>query len=166
MRRRIYRKDTSQRKALFRSLVASLISYGAIQTTEAKAKSIRGLVDRLVNEAKNGTLASRRIVEAFLQNKKAVNRLVDEIAPVLLGHQGGVTRITKIGLRRGDAAMMVKMEFVEEIPQIVLKKKSKKEMTPAKKEVAEGKTAKKVIAKINKKAVTPAKKKAVKKDEK
>lgn len=118
-------RSRSHRKALFRNLLSALILHGEIRTTESKAKAIRRLFDRLVTKGKSGTLHARRVVAAFLNNKKAVNRLVDEIAPKSRDRPGGFTRIIRLGRRRGDDAMMVKLELVEK-PEIEGEPKKKK----------------------------------------
>lgn len=122
-------RSRSHRKALFRNLLSALILHGEIKTTESKAKATRRLFDRLVTKGKSGTLHARRIVAAFLNNKKAVNRLVDEIAPKFKDRPGGFTRIIHLGQRRGDDAMMVKLELVEkpEVKEKPAPKKGKKE---------------------------------------
>ena len=117
MRHRVFGRklgrDVKARKALFKNLINALIEHHEIKTTEAKAKAIKGLVDRFVSRAKKKDLHSRRLVFSFLQNKKMVNKLFEEIAPRFKSRTSGFTRIIKLGRRRGDAAMMVKMEFVE-----------------------------------------------------
>lgn len=105
-------RNRNERKALFKNLTSSLILHGEIKTTEAKAKAIKKLVDRLVTRAKQQTLSARRLLTAFLQDKKVVSRLVDEIAPKFKERQSGFTRILRLGKREGDQAMMVKIEFV------------------------------------------------------
>lgn len=121
-------RSRSHRKALFRNLLSALILHGEIKTTESKAKATRRLFDRLVSKGKSGTLHARRIVAAFLNNKKAVNKLVDEIAPKFKDRPGGFTRMTRLGRRRGDDAMMVKLELVEkpETEEKPVEKKVKK----------------------------------------
>ena len=106
-------RNSSQRKALFKSLINSLFINGAIETTESKAKVIRSLVDKLISKGKKGTLNSRRLISAFLQNKKAVNKIVDEFSPLFTKRNGGFSRMTRLGKRRGDDAMMVKLELIE-----------------------------------------------------
>jgi large subunit ribosomal protein L17 len=106
-------RDSSQRKALFKSLINALVIHGEIKTTESKAKAIRGLVDKLITKGKRGTFQARRLIGAFLQNKIAVNKIVDELAPISKGQSGGFTKIVRLGRRRGDDAMMVKLELVE-----------------------------------------------------
>jgi large subunit ribosomal protein L17 len=116
-------RNSSQRKALFKGLINSLVLNGEIQTTETKAKVIRNLVEKLITKAKKGTLHSRRLIGAFLQDKKAVNKLVDEFGPLFAKRSGGFSRITPIGKRRGDDAMIVKLELVEKpAPRVVEEK--------------------------------------------
>ena len=132
-------RNSSQRKALFKSLISALVIHGEIKTTESKAKAIRGLVDKLINKGKKGTLHSRRLIGAFLQNKMAVSRIVDELGPIFAQRTGGFSRIVRLGKRRGDDAMMVKLELVEK-PAVKEKTSSVKKNLPEKKE-SEKKTA-------------------------
>ncbi len=117
MRHRVFGRklgrDVKARKALFKNLINALIEHQEIKTTEAKAKAIKGLIDKFVSRAKKKDLHSRRLVFSYLQNKNMVNKLFEEITPRFKNRQSGFTRIIKLGRRRGDAAMMVKMEFVE-----------------------------------------------------
>lgn len=117
MRHRVAGKKLSRhrghRKALFKNLISGLILHGEIKTTESKAKAVRPLVEKLITKGKAGTLHARRIIAAFLQNKKVVNRIVDEIGPIFKSRPGGYTRIIRLGRRRGDNAMMVKLELVD-----------------------------------------------------
>jgi len=137
MKHQVFGKQLSRgvkaRKALFKNLINALVEHQAIKTTEAKAKAIKGLVDKFVGRAKKNDLHSRRLVFAFLQNKKMVNKLFEEIAPKFRKRSSGFTRIIKLGRRKGDAAMMVKMEFVEgeeikEESQSKIKSKIKSEL--------------------------------------
>ena len=138
MRHRISGKKLSlnhdQRKALFKNLINSLILHGQIRTTEAKAKGVRRLVEKLITRGKEQTLHSRRLIAAFLQNKKAVNKIVDELAPLFKKRPGGYTRIVRMGERRGDRAPMVKLELVErpekEEGKKVVEKSDNKKSTP------------------------------------
>ena len=107
-------RNTKQRKALFKNLINALVTHGAIRTTEAKAKAIKGLVDKLITKGKGGTVHARRLIAAFLQNKEAVNKIVDELGPVFKDRSSGFTRIIRLGKRRGDDAMMVRLELVEQ----------------------------------------------------
>lgn len=113
-----FNRNTNQRKALFRSLIQNLIIHEEIKTTQSKAKVIKRLVDKLITKAKAGTLQVRRQLMAFLPNKKAVNKLVDDIAPRVKQKTSGFTRFMRLGKRRGDDAMMVKMELVEKKPKV------------------------------------------------
>jgi len=122
-------RTVSHRRALFRNLVASLIEKGEVKTTEAKAKAIKGVVDKLLVQAKAGTVHARRVVGGFLQRRLLVNKLVDKIVPSLGNRTSGFTRIVRLGKRRGDDAMMVKMELVDykEKDQVKEKKTGKVE---------------------------------------
>ena len=106
-------RTSSQRKALFKGLINALVIHGEIKTTESKAKAVRGLLDKLITRGKKGTLHSRRLIAAFLQNKLAVNRIVDELGPLFAKRPGGFSRMVRLGARRGDNATMVKLELVE-----------------------------------------------------
>lgn len=129
MRHRVSGKKLSlnkdKRKALFKNLINSLIIRGEIKTTEARAKAIRRLVEKLITKGKEQTLHARRLIAAFLQNKKAVNKIVDELAPLFKKRPGGFTRIIRLGERKGDNAPLVRLELVEKPPKE--EKKPKKE---------------------------------------
>ncbi len=117
MRHRVSGKKLSRtrehRKALFKNLINALILKGEIKTTESKAKAVRRLVEKVITKGKEGSLHARRLIAAFLQNKKVVNKVVDEVSPLYKNRPGGYTRIVRLGKRRGDDAMMVKLELVE-----------------------------------------------------
>lgn len=106
-------RTSSQRKALFKGLINALVIHGEIKTTESKAKAVRGLLDKLITKGKKGTLHSRRLIAAFLQNKMAVNRIVNDLGPLFAKRTGGFSRMIRLGARRGDNATMVKLELVE-----------------------------------------------------
>jgi large subunit ribosomal protein L17 len=118
-------RSQGQRKALFKNLINALVIQGKIKTTESKAKAIRGLVDKLITRGKTGTLQARRMIGAFLQNKIAVRKIVDELGPLFKTRPGGFTRMVRLGRRRGDNAMMVRLELVEK-PRTTDKSKSAK----------------------------------------
>lgn len=120
-------RDIKHRKALFKNLINALIIHEEIQTTESKAKAIKGLTDKLISRGKKGTLHARRTIAAFLQDKKAVNKIVDELGLRFKDRVSGFTRIVRLGKRRGDDAMMVKMELVEKAKVEKKKSKTKKE---------------------------------------
>src|SRR4030042_2364108 len=106
-------RSTHQRKALYRSLISSLILNEQIKTTESKAKAIKRLVDKLISKAKDGSLHIRRQILAFLPNNKAVNKLVDEVAPRFKDRVSGFTKFTKLQRRKGDNALIVRVELTE-----------------------------------------------------
>lgn len=103
---------SDQRMALLKGLVRAMIEYGEIQTTETRAKEARPMVERLVTIAKANDLHARRRTRRVLNDEDLVARLFDEIMPRFRNRPGGYTRITRIGFRRGDAAPLVKLEFV------------------------------------------------------
>ena len=113
IRGRQLNRNIHQRKALFKGLVNSLIIHEEIQTTAPKAKAIQGLFDKLVTRGKLGTVHARRLLNAFLGDKLAVNKLVDDLGPRMKTRPGGFTRIIKLGRRKGDDAQIVKMEIVD-----------------------------------------------------
>ncbi len=121
-------RDSAQRKALFKSLINSLVLHGEIKTTQSKALAIRGLTDKLITKGKKQTLHARRLILSFLQNKKAVNKIVDELAPLFKDKKSGFTRVTKIGNRKGDDALMVKIELTRKPEKKKEDKKGKKEI--------------------------------------
>jgi large subunit ribosomal protein L17 len=101
------------RLALYKNLAVSVLRYERVQTTEAKAKEIRGQVERMITLAKRGDLAARRTVISELPNEPLViTKLFDEIAPKYADRQSGFTRLVRIGQRRGDAAEIVQIELV------------------------------------------------------
>lgn len=110
--RKLSRKQ-GPRIALFKNLTVSILRYERVQTTEAKAKEIRGRVEKMITLAKQGDLAARRaVVAAFPNEPLVVTKLFDEIAPKYADRTSGYTRIVKIGPRRGDAAPIVQIELV------------------------------------------------------
>jgi large subunit ribosomal protein L17 len=105
-------RPTDHRLALFRNQVTDLLRYERIVTTEAKAKEVRGLAEKMITLAKRGDLASRRRALAFIYDKKVVRKLFDELGPRYAGRPGGYTRITRLGRRQGDGAHLVQLELV------------------------------------------------------
>ncbi len=110
-------------RALLANQVCSLIFEERIKTTVAKAKATKRLAEKMVTLGRKGTLHHRRQAAATLHNKRAVQRLFNEVAPRYLDREGGYTRIIRLGNRRGDAAPMCLLEWVEEGP---VEKKHKK----------------------------------------
>ena len=101
-------------RLILANLASSLFEHDSITTTEAKAKRLRPLAERLVTFAKRGDLHARRRVLSVISDKGVVHRLFTEIAPDMAERPGGYTRITKIGARKGDNAPMAVIELVRE----------------------------------------------------
>ncbi len=102
------------RRLMICNLVKSRLEHGQITTTLAKAKELRGYVERVVTYGKNDTVHSRRLAYSILGDRTLVKKLFTEIAPAFEGRQGGYTRVVKAGFRRGDSAPMAIIQFVEE----------------------------------------------------
>jgi large subunit ribosomal protein L17 len=106
-------RSSSHRKLLLRNLSKEIIDHERIRTTEAKAKAVRPEVEKLITLAKRGDLHARRqALSALGQDKFAVYKLFEEIAPRYSERQGGYTRILKLGPRRSDSTEMVVLELV------------------------------------------------------
>ncbi len=111
---RQFGRNTNQRKQLLRGLAISLILHERVTTTEAKAKTIRPLVEKLVTMAREDTEHHRRLIAAKLGNNDvATRKLFESIGPRFDGQPGGYTRIYKLGIRKGDAAPLAMIEFVQ-----------------------------------------------------
>ena len=100
-------------RLMLANLATALFEHGKITTTEAKAKRLRPLAERLITFAKRGDLAARRKVMTVIRDKSVVHELFTDIGPQYAGRPGGYTRITKIGPRKGDNAPMAVIELVE-----------------------------------------------------
>ena len=107
-------------RLMLASLATALFEHGKITTTEAKAKRLRPLAERLITFAKRGDLAARRKVMTVIRDKTVVHELFTEIGPQYAGRPGGYTRITKIGPRKGDNAPMAVIELVEPLLEQVV----------------------------------------------
>ncbi len=106
-------RKTGPRLALYRNLIVSVLRYEQIRTTEARAKEVRGQVERIITLAKEGSLASRRRIIAELPDEPLViDKLINEIAARYGDRSSGYTRLTKIGPRAGDRAPIVQLELV------------------------------------------------------
>ncbi|MEB0002210.1 50S ribosomal protein L17 [Cryobacterium sp. RTC2.1] len=101
-------------RLMLANLAASLFTHKSIKTTETRAKRLRPVAERLITFAKKGDLHARRRVLATIGDKTVVHELFTEIAPQVALREGGYTRITKLGFRKGDNASMVQMELVLE----------------------------------------------------
>ena len=101
-------------RLMLANLAAALFTHKSIKTTETKAKRLRPVAERLITFAKQGDLHARRRVLAKIGDKAVVHELFTEIAPLVADREGGYTRITKLGFRKGDNASMVQIELVLE----------------------------------------------------
>jgi len=117
-------------RLLLANLAAALFTHKSIKTTETKAKRLRPLAERLITFAKRGDLHARRRVLSVIGDKEVVHVLFTEIAPLVADRDGGYTRITKIGNRKGDNAPMAQIELVLE-PVTPKAKSTKKSAAPA-----------------------------------
>lgn len=140
-------RSVKARQALFKTLLNSFFEKGEITTTLAKAKVIQKKIDQLINKAKENTLQAKRFIFASLSSSAAKN-LTEKIAPQAKNRQSGYSRIIKIGQRRGDGAMMAKIELVDKLEgkeeeKVKKEKKAAKESSPIKK----GKTRKEAVKK-------------------
>jgi large subunit ribosomal protein L17 len=109
---RQFGRNSSHRKALFRNLVTSLLEHGRIETTEAKAKEIRGIADKMITLGKKGDLAAKRMAFAYIQSRDVVAKLFDTLAPRSANRPGGYTRIIKTRVRNGDSAPMALISWL------------------------------------------------------
>jgi len=109
------KRTASHRRALLANLACSLIEHGRIKTTLGKAKALRPVAEKLVTLAKRDDLHSRRLAIAFLHQKEAVKKLFSEVAPASKDRQGGYCRITKLGARMSDSALMAIIEWVDRV---------------------------------------------------
>lgn len=101
-------------RLLLANLAAALFTHKSIKTTETKAKRLRPVAERLITFAKRGDMHSRRRVHSVIGDKSVVHELFTQIAPLVAEREGGYTRITKLGFRKGDNASMVQIELVLE----------------------------------------------------
>lgn len=105
-------KPTDQRRAMLRQQVTDLLEYGRLETTITRAKEIRPIAEKMITLGKKNTLASRRNALSFITREGVVTKVFADIAPGYESRNGGYTRITRIGPRRGDAAEMAIIELV------------------------------------------------------
>jgi large subunit ribosomal protein L17 len=113
-------RDSAHRKALYSNLAGSLIEHGRIKTTEAKAKAVKPIAEKMITLGRRGDLAARRQALAYLRSQEVVHHLFAEVAPRFADRPGGYSRIVKIGPRFGDAAEMVYLELVDYVPPRVV----------------------------------------------
>ncbi|HOV63853.1 MAG TPA: 50S ribosomal protein L17 [Spirochaetia bacterium] len=123
-------RNASHRKALHRNMVTSLFKYERIETTKAKALSVRRKAEKMVTRAKEDSVHNRRIIAKSIKDEAVLAKLFKEIGPRYKDRNGGYTRILKLGQRSGDAAEVVILELVDR------KVKEKKKKEKVKKEAA------------------------------
>jgi large subunit ribosomal protein L17 len=109
-------RDSAHRKALYSNLAGALIEHGRIKTTEAKAKAVKPIAEKMITLGRRGDLAARRQALAYLRSQEVVHQLFADVAPRFADRPGGYSRIVKLGPRYGDAAEMVYLELVDYVP--------------------------------------------------
>jgi large subunit ribosomal protein L17 len=109
-------RDSAHRKALYANLASALIEHGRIRTTEAKAKAVKPIAEKMITLGRRGDISARRQAISFLRSKDIVHKLFAEVAPRFADRPGGYSRIVKLGPRQGDAAEMVYLELVDHQP--------------------------------------------------
>lgn len=125
-------RNTSHRKAMLRNMVTSLLEHEKITTTDARAKELRPIAEKLITLAKRGDLHARRLVTEVVRDRKTVAKLFERIAPRFADRPGGYTRIIKLGHRLGDNAALSMISLVEEEYAPKAKKKAPKPAPAAK----------------------------------
>lgn len=133
--------SAAHQRLILANLASQLFEHGRIVTTEAKAKRLRPLAEKLITKAKRGDIHARRLVLTTVRDKGVVHTLFTEIAPSLTDRDGGYTRITKVGPRKGDNAPMALIELVTESVE-ESRKANAKSVAPAKKAAAKKAAAK------------------------
>lgn len=137
-------RTTSHRIAMFRNMVTSFLQHEKITTTDAKAKELRPIAEKMITLGKKGDLHAVRQAAAYIRDKKVVTKLFETIGPRFKERNGGYTRIIKLGIRPGDNADISILELVEE----QVENKPAKKAAPKKSKVA--------VAKVAEPAAAPA----------
>jgi large subunit ribosomal protein L17 len=137
--------SAAHQRLILANLATQLFEHGRVMTTEAKAKRLRPLAEKLITKAKRGDIHARRLVLTTVRDKGVVHTLFTEIAPTLAEREGGYTRITKVGPRKGDNAPMAVIELVRESVEDS-RKANVKGAVPAKKAAAKKAAAKSTTA--------------------
>src|SRR3954452_13838043 len=144
----------SHERIILANLATQLFEHGRIVTTEAKARRLRRLAEKLITKAKRGDIHSRRLVLTTVKDKGVVHQLFTEIAPTFADREGGYTRITKVGPRKGDNAPMAVIELVTESVEDS-KKANARGTVPARKSASGGAPAKAVSPAASTEPVRP-----------
>ncbi len=147
-------RNSAHRRALYRNLVTSFLQHGRIETTEAKAKELRPIAERMISLGKRGDLHARRMAASYIFDRSVTTHLFSEIAPRFIEQKGGYTRLLKTRIRKGDASQMVILELTKMGSIVEDEKEQEKEKV--KEKAKQGK-------KKNKKEETKVKEKAEKK---
>lgn len=108
-----FNRKTKHRQSMLRTMVRNLLTYGSLKTTQAKAKEIKRITDKLICTAQAGDLNARRQLHTFFGKRDAVNTLVDKIAPLYKDRKSGFTTMSVLGKRRGDNSIMVELELIK-----------------------------------------------------
>jgi large subunit ribosomal protein L17 len=111
---KIFGREKAPREAMLRNLAQSVILYEHVNTTLAKAKAVRPLVEKLITTGRAKTLTSRRALSRILTIESAVNKVLEELGPRYATRPGGYTRIIKLGQRQGDGAAVAQLQLVKE----------------------------------------------------
>jgi len=105
-------RPTAHRMSMLRTMVTDLLKHEMVQTTEAKAREIRPLAEKMITRGKKGTLHERRLAAAFLTDQNVLKKVFEELGPRFESRTGGYTRMVKLGQRKGDAAPMAIVELL------------------------------------------------------
>ena len=126
---KLFSRDSKARKNLIRGLITALVLNGKIRTTEAKAKLLKRVVEKMINYARRNPRLTKQRLFAWIPNKKVVNKIVSEILPAIKNKKSGITKLIKLGERSGDQAEIVEVEWTivpkeQEIPPLEKSKTS------------------------------------------
>jgi len=110
---RKFSRPTDHRLAMYRNLMTDIVEHEGICTTEAKAKEVRGMIEKLITLGKKQSLHARREAIRLVSNTNTVKKVFEELGPRYSDREGGYTRIIKIGQRRGDGAPMARIELLD-----------------------------------------------------
>ena len=140
---RKFGRERDQRAALLKGLAESLVRDESIKTTLPKAKELVPYIEKLITKAKKGDLHNRRQIIAKLSTIESAHKLVDDIAPKLMGRTSGHVRVEKLGVRRGDNAELARVSFVDDLKEAPVAKAAKPTNKPVVKAAAKKTPAKK-----------------------
>ncbi|MGH7245930.1 MAG: 50S ribosomal protein L17 [Candidatus Levyibacteriota bacterium] len=157
------KRDANERKALFKGLMNSLVMNEKLETTEAKAKAIRGKVEKLITKAKNRKEEARAFLQPYF-SAEAIEKVLTDLAPRFANRPGGYTRLIKLGARFSDNASMAMMEWVEKSAKVAVVPSNVKKEATEKMEATTSVKKTKVEKEIEKKAVKPKAKSVAKKE--